>query len=259
MKDIQFNTSHRQESLSVSDWFETPFGRYLLAEEKKLLKTQLSDLCGYHLMQIGVGGKNHLALELGHSHQFYVEMAPGSQASMVADSEHLPLPSNIIDTVLLHHALEFSQDPHRVLGEVARVVAPGGHVILLVLNPASCFGLARFLLANWHRQNIWQHHALRYDRLHDWLRLLGLQPVKVFRGCHRMPIQWQGWLDRLALMDKIGAKIPLGGAFYGIVARKQVAPLTPVGRKHRHQLTIPVVEKPVASSQGKASVPTRRN
>ncbi len=224
-----------------------------------MLQTQLNDMCGYHLMQIGVAGKNLLSLELGHSHQFYVEMESGNGVNMVADSEQLPLPSNIIDTVLLHHALEFSQDPHRVLGEISRVVAPGGHVILVVLNPVSCFGLARFLLANCHRQNIWLHHALRYDRLHDWLRLLGLQPVKVFRGCHRLPIQWQSWLDRLTVMERIGEKIPLGGAFYAIVARKQVAPLTPVGRKHRHPLNIPVVEKPVASSQGNASVPNRRN
>ena len=223
-----------------------------------MLHDQLQELCGYHLMQVGVTGEDLLGLSFRHSHKFYMDSARGTGVNLVADSEQLPLPSDTIDTAVLHHALEFSHDPHRVLSEVARVVTPGGHVILIVLNPLSFFGFVGFLRAGSRRQKIWQHQGLRQSRLNDWLRLLGLQPVRVFRGCHRLPVQLRGWLDRVQVMKPFEGKLPVGGSFYVIVARKQVAPLTPVGGKHKHKLNIPVVDKPAASGKTATCAVARR-
>ena len=42
--------------------------------------------------------------------------------------------SETIDVMLLHHALEFSTSPKAVLAEAGRVVMPGGHLILCMLQ-----------------------------------------------------------------------------------------------------------------------------
>ena len=46
-------------------------------------------------------------------------------------NEELPLEHNSCDVVVLHHALDFAQSPHQVLREAARILRPGGHLILL--------------------------------------------------------------------------------------------------------------------------------
>jgi SAM-dependent methyltransferase len=46
----------------------------------------------------------------------------------------LPLPDGLLDRVLVVHALEFVSSPSELLHEVARLLAPGGRVMLICPN-----------------------------------------------------------------------------------------------------------------------------
>lgn len=50
------------------------------------------------------------------------------------DMHRLPFPDQHYDTVLLLHALTYSADPNKALGEAARVLKPGGRLIAATLG-----------------------------------------------------------------------------------------------------------------------------
>lgn len=81
----------------------------------------------------------------------------------------LPLPSASVDGIVLHHALETVDDRRSALREAGRVLRPGGRLLLLAINPASLW-----LLAKLHRA-FRGVRPLSVPRLYDWLALLGLE------------------------------------------------------------------------------------
>lgn len=56
-----------------------------------------------------------------------------SAVSLVEGSE-LPLRDAVFDRVLLVHSLEVSDDPSALMGEIWRILAPGGHVMIIAPN-----------------------------------------------------------------------------------------------------------------------------
>jgi ArsR family transcriptional regulator len=63
--------------------------------------------------------------------------AAGNQAAEVrqADMRTLPFAAESFDTVTLHHVLHFADDPAQVLAEAARVLAPGGKLLVADYAP----------------------------------------------------------------------------------------------------------------------------
>jgi ArsR family transcriptional regulator len=47
----------------------------------------------------------------------------------------LPRPAGSVDTVVLHQVLHFADDPAAVIGESARVLAPGGQLLVIDFMP----------------------------------------------------------------------------------------------------------------------------
>jgi ubiquinone/menaquinone biosynthesis C-methylase UbiE/uncharacterized protein YbaR (Trm112 family) len=62
----------------------------------------------------------------------------------LADPAHLPFQSGIFDRVLVCGGFDCFRDPHRVMGELARVVAPDGRVVLIDKQPAATNGPGAF-------------------------------------------------------------------------------------------------------------------
>ncbi|CAN1529892.1 Methyltransferase type 11 [Rhabdaerophilaceae bacterium] len=67
--------------------------------------------------------------------QGVVPWPPGllSGASLVEGSE-MPLRDSVVDRVLVVHALEVSDDPSALMSEIWRILAPGGHVMIIAPN-----------------------------------------------------------------------------------------------------------------------------
>ena len=85
----------------------------------------------------------------------------------------LPFAKHQFDGIVLHHALERSVDPRTGLREAARVLAPGGRIVIAGFNPVSLFGLRRGY-AEWVSDPFSARRFVNPLRLFDWLELLGL-------------------------------------------------------------------------------------
>ncbi|UTA46436.1 class I SAM-dependent methyltransferase [Simiduia sp. 21SJ11W-1] len=217
---------------AMEAWFRTPVGREMLSRELQQVDEVLQCLFGYHLCQMSVCRNLELTTTSRILHRFSLNPLEASQSphgpAALALPEQLPLPQESTDVVLLHHILEFSNRPHQVLREAARVLIPRGHLVIVGFNPWSFLGLWKALAA-WGREPHWRYQALSVRRLTDWLRLLDIEATSLSRGFYRPPIQgaralalmhtWDSWCERWQWQ---------GGGFYVMVARKEVTPLTPI-------------------------------
>ena len=135
-------------------WLSSPPGKYVLEWEQAQFDHIVSDIFGYHALQIGLPQlstlqENRMPLQI-------ILRAPHDKPNQGDSSEHtwhavdgmpeeLPFTSQSLDLVILPHVLEFAADPHAVLREVERVLMPEGRVVISGFNPASSWGLRQYL------------------------------------------------------------------------------------------------------------------
>lgn len=228
-----------QTSGQLTKWLdETAQGSYLLAQEKMLVN-QLPKLPGYHLLELGIDDKARLLDCFDNYHRFYLSGNINNGCSAVAEFDSLPLPNEVIDNVIIHHALEFSSKPHQVLNEAARIITPGGHMLLVVLNPFSGIGLAKWPARLMNNSEHWRYHSLRMSRVLDWLRLLHFKPVSICRSGFGLKAESSingGFLKRRGYAMGLPT-----GMFYVIVAKKQVYRPVQNRKNAWSKLTEPVV------------------
>lgn len=235
---------------AIRAWFDTPLGQELIAAELKLLEQVLPTLFGYHLLQVGVDSRQSMFAASPVPHR--ILLGPSlelgmSKRSIIARSDELPVESEAIDLVLLHHALDFSEHPHQTLREAARVLRPGGYLVNVSFNPGSLWGLYRYLKRR--RQVPWLGHFIRHGRLQDWLSLLELTEVRSLSGCHVPPFETQRRRERCGWLCALSRRVPgQSGAALVVVARKDVPGVTPLAQRWRRRLiSLPVIEaKPTA-------------
>jgi len=216
------------QAMNLDNWAGQYFGRYLLRCEQNMLGRGCGELAGYRLMHLGVSGDGSGLEPFKQLHQFYIR--PSAQplqfesSSAVGAYAELPLPSEVVDVAVLQHALEYSASPQAVLAETARVLAPGGHLILCVINPLGPIGLIKSLMGLFLRRPEYGFHSLRKRRVYDWLSLLNFQVVGVNNGAYNLPLERPDWLQKDSVWEQTCQKIhfPLGN-FYMIHAVKRVA------------------------------------
>ena len=157
---------------------------------------------------------------------FSSKWSPGL-AKPVANCEKLPLASDSIDSIILYHALDFTNDSHELLREVTRILRPGGNMLIIGFNPFSVWGLWRLL----KRKKVppWNGRFLPVTRLSDWLRLLDLQIMSTEKAVHFLPFNTRRILNFADTFEKFGKRMksPFGGSYF-IQCVKQVVPITPV-------------------------------
>ena len=239
------------EIIGLTDWLKTPPGAYLLAWEQSHFDEAVSDIFGYHALQLGLPELDALqANRMPHkwlaqtglqaraatfAAQGYplngraADSISSTRAALLADSAALPFAEGSLDLVILPHTLELGRDPHSALSEVARVLVPEGRVVISGFNPASLWGLRQ------RRAHLYQRFGygepflpeageyIGYWRLRDWLRLLNFEVESAHFGCYRPALASQPWLDRFDWMDKAGKRWwPIFGAVYFLVAVKRV-------------------------------------
>jgi SAM-dependent methyltransferase len=221
-------TKPESRAMVLDSWKSQQFGQYLLDAEKQLLARDCADLSGYRLMHLGLTGIGCALEPFNQLHQFYIRPSSADLkfdcSSAAANYDDLPLPCDSLDVVIIQHALEYSEFPQAVLSEAARVLAPGGHLILCVFNPLGPMGLAKWPMRLLTQRSEYNFFSLRKGRLFDWLSLLNCEVTGLQNGAYNLPVERPSWLEHCSFWERICQKVgfPLGN-FYMIHAVKRVA------------------------------------
>ena len=211
-------------------WYRLNLGRALLETEVTRLNGILSNLFGYHLVQVGQIGDADLLAGSRITHHMVLggDGESSGRVCLYARADALPLASDSTDVIVLPHTLEFEADPHQVLREVERVLIPEGHVVILGFNPWSLWGLWRLFLRR-GAYPPWCGNFRGLTRIKDWLALLGFDTIEEHGYFFRPPLQNARIMQKLHFMEGAGARgWPALAGCYLLVARKRVATLTPI-------------------------------
>ena len=221
-----------QEKSTLSDWFATPAGEYVLRWEQAQFDSAVEDVFGFNAVQVGLPQcdllrRNRIALR--------TRLGLESASDLLADSGTLPLATGSIDLVVLPHVLEFSADPHQILREAARVLMPDGQIVISGFNPLSLWGLKR-ALGPGRKELPWCGHFIGLVRLKDWLQLLSFELNGGRFGCYAPPFAQAKWLERSACMEKAGDRWwPIAGGVYVVRAIKRTVGMRLVMPKWRRE------------------------
>ncbi|MFL0809390.1 MAG: class I SAM-dependent methyltransferase [Agarilytica sp.] len=218
----------------ISRWFSTPLGRRLLIHERKAVSEELRYLFGYHFMQLSSVRSANFGSASRINHCFNLapietRLSEGQCAQAVSSYEELPIADEMVDVTVLHHVLEFSENPHQVLKEAARVTIPRGYIIIIAFNPISIMGLVHKMSALFTRDAVSKRRSLRSGRLVDWLEFLDFSCVTNRNVYHNIPVNNARFLASTSMLDKLRFKNKMpGGMSYVLVARKDKVGLTPI-------------------------------
>ena len=236
------------DGASLTDWLATPPGRCLLDWETAQFEHAVSDIFGYHAVQLGFAPLDALASNRMPHRWLAVDNleppkfmpsdagvppTPRRSPAFAADPTALPFAQGSLDLLAMPHTLDMSQDPHAALREAERVLVPEGRVVITGLNPNSLWGLRQ------SRSRFYRHlgghdqkgalflpgtqQMIGYWRLRDWLRLLNFEVEFMRFGGYAPSFASQKWLDRFSWMDALGQRWwPIFGAMYCVVAVKRV-------------------------------------
>ncbi len=207
-------------------WGQFPAGRELRAGIQARLDEFLPRYPGYYLLTPD---------ELGESLDFNdspirhrIRLRQDHRGNLQGDFAALPVATDSVDLAVLLFTQDFARQPRALVKEVSRCLIPHGHVILFGLNPWSLWGATAAFRQNSTRVP-WQAHFISPGRMQDWLDLLGLESVHEERWLFLPPLRRQSGVHGFNWLENIGRRgWPHCGAVYMIVARKQVATLTPI-------------------------------
>jgi SAM-dependent methyltransferase len=236
---------------SLSEWFATPQGGYVLTREQEYFDRTVSDIFGYNALQLGLPEHDFL-----RGNRIPLRISGGNQAGKAVRARHgvaepsgaglpashllpqsagyasnmsevrlicteLPFDSDCMDLVVLPHILEFAEYPHQILREAARVLRPEGNLIISGFNPRSLWGLHHAL---GRRQGYpWQDQFIALHRIKDWLALLGFEVAGGRFAAYAPPFHTAKWLERFAFMEAAGDRWwAVSGGVYFLHAIKRV-------------------------------------
>jgi SAM-dependent methyltransferase len=229
-------------------WFDKPLGCSLQAHEIHRLRDVLPQFYGTVALQLGRLGKLDMLDVSPVPTRILLDLAGEPDGVVVRGiPEALPFDAKSVDVMLLPHTLDFCDDPHRVLREVARVLSPEGHAVILGFNPLSLWG-ARRLFARRPRAMPWCGRFLRLARIKDWLKLLDFEVTHGQMLYYRPPLRGEAARDRLHFLDKIGDRWwPMTAAVYLVAAKKRVLGVTPLPLEWKRKRAIgPAAAEPAA-------------
>ena len=231
----------------LSKWFKSPLGEVVFAMENDQLKDILPRLFGYHILQFGyyaelnyltssrVSNKTILFLE-------DAEIQKSVKTAVRTTAEELPIEMESVDVVLMPHMLEYSNDTHRILREMERILICEGYAIIIGINPFSLWGLYHLFFCWWNKMP-WGGRLISVSRMKDWLSLLDFEIEKVKYFFFSPPVSNVKLLKKFLPLERLGQYCyPIFGGLYVVVAKKRVTPLSPIKMKWQKKQNIIVTE-----------------
>jgi SAM-dependent methyltransferase len=202
---------------SLSDWFVTPQGQYVMAREQVYFDNTVSDIFGFNALQLGLSQHNLLR---GSRIPLHIKAGKEPGVKVWLEPMELPFETGSMDLVLLPHTLEFCTQPHEILREVERILRPEGSVIISGFNPLSLWGMRR-VLGN-KTEFPWCGNFISLPRLKDWLALLRFEVDTAHFACHVPPFSASSLLKRAQLIEPAGNRWwTIVGGVYFLQAKKR--------------------------------------
>lgn len=140
---------------SYDEWYASPLGRFVDKVERKALFNLLQPEPGELTLDVGCGtgryvellskrGVRAIGLEPSSPMLVVAKERWGGTASYVrAVAEQLPFRDGVFDAVLSVTTLEFVANVRAALSEAARVLKPGGRLVIGVLNSEGSWAASR--------------------------------------------------------------------------------------------------------------------
>ena len=222
---------------ALKRWFDSPLGSVFLEQQRPLINSLVEDFNSDTMLMVSPSGaallgspndkrpgaKGAMQIHLCSGMQSLKACKESQYSLLVSDLDAIPLMDNSVDFVLLHHTLEFSRNPHQVLRETTRILAPGGNLVIVGFNRWSFFGLRRCLSLFTRASAPWAHHPLSSGRLIDWMHLMSCEPIGVARGFYGLPMQSRRGMRWFKGVDDFLMSIAApGGSFYMLHASKRL-------------------------------------
>ena len=264
-----------RQFIGRSPWWTSQPGRYLLGWEQAWIDEVVSDVFGFHALQLGLPSLDGLRANrmphrwLACSAATALEADVSQSVSMICEYDALPFASQSLDLVVMPHTLELSRDPHLALREAERVLVPEGRLMITAFNPASWWAMrsaksgSEFihpasgaagqvsggLLAQgpgWPPRS----QMLGFRRLRDWLRLLSFEVEAARFGRFGPRVESAVWQHRWSWLEPVGQRWwPVFGAVYGLTAVKRVRGMRLVGLAKRQARYASAPRPALVSSQ----------
>jgi ubiquinone/menaquinone biosynthesis C-methylase UbiE len=226
------------QAASYDRWYATPLGQLVDRVEKEAIFALLPDLHGRRILEVGCGTGN-ISLELARrgARVMGLDVSGAMLAAAQQKAQHhsfplawirseaaaLPFPQNSFDGVIAILALDFMADRSGVVQEMVRVLAPGGFLLLALLNRYSLWTLKRLLKA-WFASSIWR--GVRFispGELKCLLVTIGnLEEIRQRQAVYFPPLANPHLLKYCPSLERLGHGLRLPfGAFLVAGARKR--------------------------------------
>lgn len=209
-------------------WYQTPISHWVHIQEKECLEPLWANCFGYYLLELSFSPHVNL-LTQGSRIRHHIELSPNptqiTPRTLIGDFNLIPLASESVDLVLVHHWLGLYSDPLECLSEIYRVLMPEGRIIICGIRPAGVWKFAD--QCRNQAQFPWSMRSASPERVLKWLQSTGFSTSdKVLHHSYGLSLYRNN--ERAAPSNtSYKAGLKMGGG-YVIEAVKRVNTLTPM-------------------------------
>lgn len=227
---------------ALEQWYQSPLGHDLLYWQSQAVSAMLGEQRGRHVLVLSSsrewsfetpGFERQIRAVVGTSS---IESVPHPQ-SCLSQPAFLPFREGSFDAVVIHHVLEFSENPQQILKEVGRVCAPMGLVLIVGFNPVSPAGVAKAVKQSLGFRGLCRRRGLGAGRLRDWLEFIEFSNLAISYVSHKPPLQMRSYLSRSQWLDKFlnASRLPFATCFC-LLARKDQYAVRPLRNAWRSEI-----------------------
>lgn len=220
-------------------WFQSALGRALLASQRPVIEQKIHRLFGVYQLEIGVshripvGNPSNLGYKFNLLPQWESDLPDNT---VISSPDEIAIDHDVVDLVILHHTLDFATDPHQTLRDSFRVLKSSGYLLIVGFNPIGFWGLRKRVFREANAP--WNNRFISGKRIEDWLNLLDFKVGGLDYHFFAPPVTSQGVINRFTWLDSIlNSRVPLG-AYYTILAQKQVESRISVAPKWRKKANV---------------------
>lgn len=208
---------------AYEQWFQTSLGRKLLADQRSKIDIVTQRIFGYQQLELPVSHRLPMGNSTSLGHKMMVvpqHLTDLPESTMVSLSHELAVRHDSVDLAILHHTLDFATSPHQALREASQVVKSSGYLLIVGFNPISLWGLRKLLSRK--KSAPWNGRFISGQRIEDWLSVLDFEVSNSSSHFYRPPFESYNLLEHFSFMDKFDKRDTPMGAYYMILAKKQV-------------------------------------